>query len=118
MAAGSRKAAGSFWLPAGAVPPPAVMLVESAVDALSAAQIGLPLPPRTVILSAGAAAELPAWIAQWKPGRVICGYDADRAGDLGARRLERRHGPVERLRPEGRKDWNDILRDGRAQTPS
>ncbi len=30
MAAGSRKAAGSFWLPAGAVPPPAVMLVPTA----------------------------------------------------------------------------------------
>ena len=86
------------------------MLVESALDALSAAQIGLPLPPGAVILS--------AWIAQWKPGRVICGYDADMAGDLGARSLERRHGRVERLRPEGRKDWNDILRDGPAQTPS
>jgi len=60
----------------------------------------------------------PAWIAQWKPERVICGYDADRAGNLGARSLERRHGRVERLRPEGRKGWNDILRDGRAQNPS
>ncbi|MCY4459999.1 MAG: hypothetical protein OXC26_06305 [Albidovulum sp.] len=76
-------------------------------------------PPRTVIqLAAAAAAELPAWIAQWKPERVICGYDADRAGDLGTRSLERWHGRDERLRSEGRKDWNDILRDGRAQNPS
>ena len=44
--------------------------------------------------------------------------EGDSAGDLGARSLEPRHGRVERLRPEGRKDWNDILTDGRAQTPS
>lgn len=114
MAPGSRKAEGGFWIPAGAGPPEAVMLVESAVDALSAAEIGLPLPPGTIILStAGAGAALPAWIRDWKPERVICGFDADEAGDRSADSIARSHGRVARLRPECEKDWNDLPGAGR-----
>ena len=40
-----------------------------------------------------------------------CGYDADKAGDSAARSLMRNH-PfiVKRRKPEGAKDWNDMIR--------
>ena len=65
MAPGSRKAHGGFWLPAAAADhPDALLLVESAVDALSAIRLLAPdLPPDTLVVStAGIASAFPRWL--------------------------------------------------------
>ena len=112
MAPGSRKARGAFLVPAGRLPPPAVLLVESAIDALSAAQLPLPsLPPGSLLAStAGTATRLPAWLLQWPPCPVFCGFDRDPPGDRAAALLAARHARVRRLPPPLAKDWNDVLR--------
>ena len=111
MAAGSRKAAGSFWFPEDHAPPHRLILTESAIDALSAWLVTGESRIATVVLSTnGATATLPDWIRAWNPDRILCAYDADSQGDRAARDLMNRDDRVVRLRPEGAKDWNDILR--------
>ena len=113
MAAGSRKIAGSFWLPCDRNRPALVILAESAVDAISARSLrieGTRESGAVVVSTVGAASTLPPWIEDWKPGRIVCAYDADSAGDKAAERLALGDPRVVRLRPSGRKDWNDLLR--------
>ena len=108
MATGSRKALGSFWL-ARRRRPRTALLVESAVDALSAWSLdGLPKLD-LVISAAGVAAAMPAWTECLGLEIILCGYDADEAGDRAACRLGLGDKRIRRLRPEGGKDWNDIL---------
>lgn len=117
LAKGSRKQAGGFWIPLPhRARPQRLLLVESAVDALSA---HLLLPPdqaaRTLVASsAGIAARLPNWLSKFQlpPPAILCGYDADPAGDLAARSLSRSLPGLRRLRPPRAKDWNDLLRLG------
>ena len=112
MAPGSRKARGGFWLPANTDHLDALLIVESAVDALSALLLLAPtLPPDTLVAStAGVASALPPWLQAFRAPRTLCAYDADPAGDQAAAAL-RRHTPLcNRLRPAGAKDWNDLLR--------
>ena len=96
----------------GSAPPAACLLVESAVDALSAALLPAPgLPPACLIAStAGTARHLPRWLDRFPGSRLLCGYDADPAGDQAARALLRQHPALRRLRPLRAKDWNDLLR--------
>ncbi len=112
LAPGSRRDRGGFWLATGSAPPAAVLLVESAVDALSAALLPAPgLPPDSLIAStAGAARRLPRWLDSFPSSRLLCGYDADPVGDQADRALLRQHPGLRRLRPEQAKDWNDLLR--------
>ena len=112
MAPGSRKARGGFWLPAPKAPLDALVLVESAVDALSAARLlGPSLPPHTLVAScAGLAAALPAWLRAFHAPQILCAFDADPAGDQAAAALQRNLPNCRRLRPVGAKDWNDLLR--------
>ena len=111
MAAGSRKAAGSFWFPTDLNTPQRLIVTESAIDDLSAWLITGQDHIATVFLSAsGATATLPDWIRAWNPDRILCAYDADRPGDRAARDLMNADDRVTRLRPDGAKDWNDILR--------
>lgn len=111
MTPGSRKAQGGFWIARKGAGP--VLLVEGAIDALSV----LALPElghvRCVISTAGVAARLPDWMAGANPQLLLCGYDADEAGDDAAHRLIRTHPGIGRLRPEGAKDWNDLLQAAR-----
>ncbi len=112
MAPGSRKARGGLWLPANIDDLDAILLVESALDALAALRLLAPtLPPDTLLAStAGIATSLPPWLQAFRAPRILCAYDADRAGDQAADSL-RRHTPhCSRLRPVGAKDWNDLLR--------
>ena len=98
-------------LPAAAAPD-ALLLTESAVDALSALLLLAPaLPPDTLVAStAGVAAALPRWLQAFHAPQTLCAYDADPAGDLAADAL-RLHTPnFSRLRPVGAKDCNDLLR--------
>ena len=113
MAPGSRKARGGFWLPCDRNPPAAIILTESAVDAISARSLRIPATTETgavVVSTAGVTNPVPTWIEHWKPGRIVCAYDADTAGDQAARRLTRDDPRVIRCRPPDTTDWNDILR--------
>ena len=80
---GSRKAHGGFWLPAAA---DALLLVESAGDALSAIRLLAPdLPPDTLVVStAGIASAFPPWLLAFRAPQTLCAYDADPAGDQAA----------------------------------
>ncbi len=115
MAPGSRKARGGFWLPANTDDLDALLLVESAVDALAAVLLLAPtLPPDTLLAStAGVATTLPRWLRAFRAPRILCAYDADRAGDQAADALRRNAPNCSRLRPVGAKDWNDLLRRSR-----
>ena len=111
MAPGSRKARGGFWLPAAA-DLDAVLICESAVDALSALLLLAPaLPPDTLLAStAGVAATLPRWLQAFRAPHTICAYDADHAGDLAADAIRLRTPSFSRLRPVGAKDCNADIR--------
>jgi hypothetical protein len=91
---------------------PGVIVTEAPIDALSLASAGYP-----AISLCGTSA--PGWMYRacaFK--RVLLAFDADAAGDKAAASLEAILAPYgaacERLRPEGGKDWNEVLqRDGR-----
>ncbi len=111
MAARSRKSAGSFWLPVSLAPPQTVILTESAIDALSAWSLPWLHRPHTVFLStAGVATRLPDWLHGWKLQQIFGAFDADEPGDHSAAKLIANHPRVIRLRPQGGKDWNDLLK--------
>ena len=59
--------------------------------------------------TAGATPAIPTWIEAWKPNRILCAYDADSTGDQNAKALEKHDPRVERCRPKGAKDWNEII---------
>ena len=109
MERGSRKAAGGFWVarPEGAR---RVLLVESAVDALSALSVAELGDAGIAVSTAGVAARVPPWIEGLGPEDILCGYDADEAGDAAAAALARADRRVRRIRPDGAKDWNELLK--------
>ena len=112
MARGSRKARGAFWLPCDRHPPAIVILTESTVDALSARSLPTLATRQTgavVVSTAGIATTTPPWLEAWTPQRIVCAYDADRAGDHAADRLQLNDHRVTKQRPCGAKDWNEIL---------
>jgi hypothetical protein len=105
MAPGSRKDRGYFSV--SALSPQAIVLCESAIDALSCHL----LHPHYRCLSTSGARPNPAWlpslIAQGLT--IYCGFDADPTGDAMALLMIQRHPSLRRLRPST-KDWNDLLR--------
>ena len=112
LAPGSRRDRGGFWLTTGSAPYAAVLLVESALDALSAVLLPAPgLPPDCLVAStAGTARRLPRWLQSQPAPRLLCGYDNDPPGDQAADALLRHEPSLRRLRPPTAKDWNDCLR--------
>lgn len=105
LAPGSQKDLGCFAIPAA--DRPALILVESAIDAISC----LALHPEHRCLSTAGARPNPCWLAPLidQGHRVYCGFDADAAGENMAHALIRLHPAVVRLRPS-LKDWNDMLK--------
>lgn len=115
LARGSRKQRGGFWLAPPAAEPACVLLTESAIDALSARLLWRLVPANTLIAStAGVARQLPAWLSDFPAQAILCGYDADAAGERAARALQQRHPGLRRLRPPRGCDWNDLLLRARA----
>lgn len=104
MAPGSRKDLGCFSV--SAPQPTSTVLCESAIDALSCYVLH---PDRECISTAGARPS-PHWLEPLLDmGReVLCGFDADDAGDEAARTMIACHPSVKRLRPPLH-DWNDVL---------
>ena len=107
MATGSRKADGGFWI-ARQTAPKTALLVEGAIDALSAWTLDEGKRIDIVISTAGATGRMPEWINRFRLETNFCGYDADQAGDLAAVMLQAKNPAVRRMRPDG-KDWNEIL---------
>ena len=106
----SRKAAGGFWTrKTGAATAPVVFLAESAIDALSALSMDSGAPAAIYASTAGICQNLPDWLEAFGPTAVTCGFDADDAGDAAARALMATDPRVSRTRPEGARDWNEIL---------
>lgn len=105
MAPGSRKDRGFFSVHAAC--PHALVLCESAIDALSCHA----LHPAYRCLSTSGARPDPAWLADLRrqPLPIYCGFDADSTGEAMAQHLIHLHPSVVRLRPPA-KDWNDCLR--------
>lgn len=115
LAKGSRKQRGGFWLPPPDAAPSCVLLTESAVDALSARLLSRHLPADTLVAStAGVARRLPAWLSEFPASAILCGYDADAAGEHAADALQECHPGLRRLRPPDAADWNDLLLQAKA----
>ncbi len=107
MATGSRKANGGFWI-ARQTEPKTALLVEGAIDALSAWTLDEGKRIDIIISTAGATGRMPEWINRFQLETVFCGYDADQAGDLAAAMLQAKTPAVRRMRPDS-DDWNEIL---------
>jgi hypothetical protein len=105
MAPGSRKDLGFFELPA--TPQPAIILCESAIDAISCRA----LHPQHRCLSTAGARPNPRWLSSLiqQGFQIGCGFDADPTGDAMAEAMISLYPTVYRLRP-ALKDWNDVLR--------
>jgi len=105
LAPGSQKDLGFFAVPSA--PLPALILVESAIDAISC----FALHPGHRCLSTAGARPHPRWLAAFidQGYSVQCGFDADPTGDTMAHALIALHPTVQRLRPP-QHDWNDTLR--------
>jgi hypothetical protein len=105
LAPGSRKDLGFFSVPAA--PLPAIILCESAIDAISCSILH---PQHRGISTAGARPN-PPWLARLTAhaSQVYCGFDADLTGDHMAAQMIAAHPTVRRLRPSLH-DWNDVLR--------
>jgi hypothetical protein len=105
MAPGSRKNRGYFA--AGTVCASAIILCESAIDAISCSVI---YPEHLCISTAGARPH-PHWLPalSFKGYEVYCGFDADPTGDTTARAMIAEYTAVKRLRPPLH-DWNDVLK--------
>ena len=105
LAPGSQKDLGFFSIPAE--PLPAIILCESAIDAISCFALH---PQQRCVSTAGARSDAP-WLAPLlhQGCRVSCGFDADPTGDNMAQAMILRHPTVQRLRPS-QHDWNDVLR--------
>lgn len=105
LARGSRKDLGFFALPAE--PRPGLVLVESAIDAISCFALH---PDRRCLSTAGARPN-PRWLAGLlnQGGPVFCGFDADPTGEHMAQAMIALHPEVQRLRPPEH-DWNDVLK--------
>ena len=109
MTPGSRKARGGFWIH-GDGPADRVMLVESAIDALSARMVPQSRHAAGMLIStAGVAVRVAPWIEIFRPRVILCGFDDDDAGNAAAASLAAADGRVKRLAPVGACDWNDLL---------
>lgn len=104
LAPGSRKDLGYFAVPAD--PRPAIVLVESAIGAMSC----FALHPGHRCLSTAGARPNPGWLADLVDQRapVFCGFDADPTGEAMAQAMIALYPAVQRLRP-AQHDWNDVL---------
>jgi hypothetical protein len=105
LAPGSQKDLGFFSIPAE--PLPAIILCESAIDAISCFALH---PQHRCISTAGARPNAP-WLTPLlhQDCHVCCGFDADSTGDDMAHAMIFLHPTIKRLRPS-QHDWNDVLR--------
>jgi 5S rRNA maturation endonuclease (ribonuclease M5) len=115
LAPGSARDAGYFWLRSGTEDVTRVVLVESAIDAISLAKLEQdksPDRPPTVYLSTDGSGAIPTEALQQviaQGGQVLVAFDADGAGEKMAWRVAEAVPGVRRMVPAIGKDWNDRL---------
>lgn len=83
-----------------------VAVVESAIDALSLADLGF----QGRIVSTTGSTSMERAGKGLEKSKVLAAFDDDKAGDSMAESLAQAHPSVQRLRPKGGKDWNEELR--------
>lgn len=105
LAPGSQKDSGFFSIPPD--PLSALILVESAIDAISC----FALHPQHRCISAAGARANPHWLAALigQSHCIYCGFDADPAGENMAQAMIALYPTIQRLRPS-QHDWNDVLK--------
>ena len=117
---GTRKPLGSFWISTDPTRNPAqcdsVLLVESAIDALSVACLPIAPQQQLIVSTAGLAHRVPEWLHRLNLNTIVCGYDADptaqMSSNLGHIRPHRRsEAAVDARLPGNAKDWNDLLKN-------
>jgi hypothetical protein len=88
-------------------PRPAIVLVESAIDAVSC----WALHPQHRCISTAGARPNPRWLPYLLDGvsSLYCGFDADPTGETMAQAMIALHPNVQRMRPPHH-DWNDVLK--------
>jgi hypothetical protein len=115
LAPGSARDTGYFWLRSGTEDVTRVVLVESAIDAISLAKLEQdksPDRPTTVYLSTDGSGAIPTEALQQviaQGGQVLVAFDADGAGEKMAWRVAEAVPGVRRMVPAVGKDWNDRL---------
>jgi hypothetical protein len=123
LAPGSARDAGYFWLRSGTENVTRVVLVESAIDAISLAKLEqdkLPDRPTTVYISTDGSGAIPTEALQQvivQGGQVLVAFDADGAGEKMAWRVAEAVPGVRRMVPAVGKDWNDRLLSERGVEP-
>jgi len=112
LATGSQREGGWFSLVQGEGELKRIVLVESAIDALSAAALA-ELPGKAMFVSTDGAGSIPtAWLRQQQQQgvEIVAAHDSDRAGEAMAWRLATELGTVTRATPTVGKDWNEQLK--------
>ncbi len=119
LASGSHKDNGWFWIGAGKGYVKRVLLVESAIDALSLAVLDRKRTETqgvTLYLSTDGSGTVPVGALRQvieQGGRVAVAFDGDSAGEEIAWRVAQQVIGVYRMVPAYGKDWNDrLLQDG------
>ncbi len=113
LATGSRRDAGWFSFVQGEGLLKRIVLVESSIDAISAAAIATQGGATRFIATDGAGA-LPIKFLQLHQGagiQIIAAHDCDRAGEEMAWQLAMEISSVTRATPTYGKDWNEQLKD-------
>jgi hypothetical protein len=110
LATGSGRDNGWFSFVQGEGELKRIVIVESAIDALSAAALA-ELPGKAMFISTDGAGAIPISWLQQQGVVVIAAHDGDRAGEEMAWRLARKISFVTRATPAYGKDWNEQLKD-------
>ena len=118
----SERPRGGFWI-ARRTPPQSALIGIGAIDAISAFELPEMKGFDLFLSSAGLANNPPDRISAFQLHNIACGYDADPTGDQAAKRLMRNHSAIRRRRPQGARDWNEVLQqrkstDARHRTTS
>ncbi|MCY7286068.1 MAG: relaxase domain-containing protein, partial [Cyanobacteria bacterium CAN_BIN43] len=116
LATGSQRAGGWFSFVQGEGQLEQIVLVESAIDALSAAALA-EQPGKAMFISTDGTGSVPVgWLRQQQQGvEIVAAHDSDRAGEEMAWRLATELGSVTRATPTFGKDWNEQLKSDYAK---
>uniref|UniRef100_UPI000D3F912F DUF3854 domain-containing protein n=1 Tax=Chlorogloea sp. CCALA 695 TaxID=2107693 RepID=UPI000D3F912F len=112
LATGSQREGGWFSFVQGEGELKRIVLVESAIDALSAAALA-EQPGKTMFVSTDGAGSVPtAWLRQQQQQgvEIVAAHDSDRPGEEMAWRLAAELELVTRATPTIGKDWNEQLK--------
>jgi hypothetical protein len=116
QAPGSSREQGWFWLGIGSGEIQRVILLESAIDAISLATLNtikeVQLEGKTIYLSTDGCGAMPTQVLQsvlQRGGQVIAAFDADQAGEAMAWRVAAEVPGMKRMIPAVGKDWNERL---------